>query len=76
MKELNKPYDPVIYAGAGHGFMRAGEAPEPVAPAVKGDKEVDEKAAADYQKALTAYKANKKARNDAWERWKKLLAAL
>jgi carboxymethylenebutenolidase len=76
MKELGKKYDPVIYAGAGHGFMRAGEAPEPVAPAAKGDKDADEKAAADYQKNLTAYKANQKARNDAWERWKKLLAAL
>ena len=76
MKELGKKYDPVIYAGAGHGFMRAGEAPEPVAPAAKGDKDADDKAAGDYQKALTAYKANKKARDDAWERWKKLLAAI
>jgi carboxymethylenebutenolidase len=76
MKELGKKYDPVIYAGAGHGFMRAGEAPEPVAPAAKGDKDADDKAAADYQKALTAYKANKKARDEAWERWKKLLAAI
>src|SRR6266851_4525747 len=25
MKELKKPYDPVTYAGAGHGFMRLGE---------------------------------------------------
>jgi carboxymethylenebutenolidase len=28
MKELGKVYDPVIYDGAGHGFMRAGEAPD------------------------------------------------
>ncbi|MBV8865150.1 MAG: dienelactone hydrolase family protein [Acidobacteriaceae bacterium] len=28
MKELGKTYDPVIYEGAGHGFMRAGEAPD------------------------------------------------
>jgi len=76
MKEVGKPYEPVTYTGAGHGFMRAGEAPEPAAPAAKGDKEADEKAAADYQKALTAYKANKKAREDAWVRWKKLLASL
>ena len=48
MKELKKPYDPVTYDGAGHGFMRAGEAPEPKAPEVKGDKEADDKAAADY----------------------------
>lgn len=26
MKAANKPYEPVIYAGAGHGFLRAGEA--------------------------------------------------
>ena len=56
MKELKKTYDPVTYEGAGHGFMRAGEAPEPKAPEVKGDKEADDKAAADYQKAVTAYK--------------------
>src|SRR5438105_14822357 len=60
MKELKKPYDPVIYAGAGHGFMRAGEPnnPQPVAPVAKGDEAADRKAADDYQKALTAYKAN------------------
>jgi carboxymethylenebutenolidase len=28
MASLGKPYEPVIYAGAGHGFMRAGEAPD------------------------------------------------
>lgn len=28
MKELGKVYEPVIYEGAGHGFMRAGEAPD------------------------------------------------
>lgn len=27
MKELSKTYDPVIYDGAGHGFMRSGEDP-------------------------------------------------
>jgi carboxymethylenebutenolidase len=27
-KALGKTYDPVIYEGAGHGFMRAGEAPD------------------------------------------------
>jgi carboxymethylenebutenolidase len=27
MKKLNKTYEPVIYEGAGHGFMRAGEDP-------------------------------------------------
>jgi len=76
MKALSKKYEPVTYEGAGHGFMRAGDAPEPKAPEVKGDKEADEKAAADYQKALTAYKANKKARDEAWERWKSVLAKI
>jgi carboxymethylenebutenolidase len=48
MKELGKTYDPVVYAGAGHGFMRSGEAPD-------------------------ASEANRKARDDAWARWKTLL---
>jgi len=51
MTELKKTYDPVTYEGAGHGFMRAGEAPD-------------------------ANEANKKARDDAWARWKKVLAAI
>ena len=51
MNELKKPFDPVTYEGAGHGFMRAGEAPEPT-------------------------EANKKARDDAWARWKKILASI
>jgi carboxymethylenebutenolidase len=49
MKAAGKTYDPVTYDGAGHGFMRAGEAPD-------------------------ASDANKKARDDAWKRWKGLLA--
>ena len=76
MKELNKKYEPVTYEGAGHGFMRAGDAPEPSAPQAKGDKETDDKAADAYQKSLTAYKANKKAREEAWTRWKTILASL
>jgi len=48
MKAAGKTYDPVTYDGAGHGFMRAGEAPD-------------------------ASDANKKARTDAWTRWKSLL---
>lgn len=51
MKAANKKYEPVIYAGAGHGFMRDGESPE-------GTPE------------------NKKARDDAWARWKTLLKQL
>jgi carboxymethylenebutenolidase len=76
MTELKKTYDPVTYEGAGHGFMRAGDAPEPTAKTATGNKEADDKATADYQKALTAYKANKKARDEAWVRWKKILAAV
>ena len=53
MKAAGKKYEPVIYKGAGHGFMRSGE---PADPAVReGDKE---------------------ACNEAWARWKKLLAEL
>jgi carboxymethylenebutenolidase len=51
MKQAGKTYEPVTYEGAGHGFMRAGEAPD-------------------------TNEANKKARDDAWARWKKLLAAI
>src|SRR5262249_19268224 len=29
MKQANKTYEPVTYEGAGHGFMRAGEQPNP-----------------------------------------------
>jgi len=28
MKKAGKVYEPVVYDGAGHGFMRAGEAPD------------------------------------------------
>jgi carboxymethylenebutenolidase len=51
MKAASKKYEPVIYKGAGHGFMREGEMP-------------------------TANEANKKARDDAWVRWKTLLQQL
>jgi carboxymethylenebutenolidase len=65
MNELKKKYEPVTYDGAGHGFMRAGDAPEPT-----------DTTAADYQKQLDAWRANKTARDEAWTRWKKLLAAI
>jgi carboxymethylenebutenolidase len=48
MKAAGKTFQPVTYDGAGHGFMRAGEAPD-------------------------ASDANRKARTDAWARWKALL---
>jgi carboxymethylenebutenolidase len=65
MTELKKKFEPVTYEGAGHGFMRAGDAPEPT-----------DTTAADYQKQLDAWKANRTARDDAWARWKKLLASV
>ena len=49
MKAAGKTFEPVTYASAGHGFMRAGEAPD-------------------------ASEGNKKARAEAWERWKGILA--
>jgi carboxymethylenebutenolidase len=51
MKAAGKKYEPVIYKGATHGFMREGEMP-------------------------SANEANKKARQDAWARWKTLLKKL
>ncbi len=51
MKKAGKTYEPVVYEGAGHGFMRAGEEPD-------------------------AQAANKKAREEAWARLKKLIAGL
>jgi carboxymethylenebutenolidase len=70
MKELKKPYDPVTYAGAGHGFMRAGEPnnPAPTASSIP--------AGGDLEKATAAYNANRKARDDAWVRLKAILAKL
>jgi len=48
MKEANKKFEPVVYEGAGHGFMRQGD--DPNGPA-----------------------DDKKARDEAWKRWKDLL---
>src|ERR1700758_1795844 len=53
MKAAGRKYEPVIYKGAGHGFMRSGE---PADPAVR--------------------EADKKARDEAWARWRKLLTQL
>jgi carboxymethylenebutenolidase len=49
MKAAGKKYEVVTYDGAGHGFMRAGEAPD-------------------------AKDADKKAREEAWARWKSLMS--
>jgi carboxymethylenebutenolidase len=53
MKAASKKYDPVVYKGAGHGFMRSGE---PGDPAMR--------------------EGDKKARDEAWARWKVLLKQL
>lgn len=62
MKASNKQFEPVTYEGAGHGFMRAGDAPAPASDA--------------EQKAKDDYAGNKKARDEAWARWKVLLAKI
>ena len=51
MRAAGKKYEVVTYEGAGHGFMRAGDAPN-------------------------ADAGNKKARDEAWARWKAILAKL
>jgi carboxymethylenebutenolidase len=48
MKQAGKTYEPVIYEGAGHGFLRTGQGPNP-SP------------------------ADKKAHDEAWQRWLSLL---
>jgi carboxymethylenebutenolidase len=53
MKDAGKKYEPVIYKGAGHGFMRLGD------PANPNVRETD-----------------RKAHDEAWARWKKLLKEL
>ena len=40
MKAAGKTYEPVTYEGAGHGFMRAGENPNPT----EANKEANKKA--------------------------------
>ena len=62
MKALSRQYDPVTYEGAGHGFMRAGDASPPA-------NEADQKMRDDYS-------GNRKARDEAWVRWKTLLAKI
>jgi carboxymethylenebutenolidase len=76
MKELKKRFEPETYEGAGHAFMRSGEGPPPEPPKVRGEPETEEKAAEAHKKALEAYLANQKARDAAWERWKKILSKL
>lgn len=44
MKKADKKYEPVKYAGAGHGFMRMGEDPQGKEPNHKANKEAREEA--------------------------------
>ncbi len=62
MKAAGKFYEPVTYAGAGHGFMRAGDDLPPADTATDAQK--------------TAYAANKKAREDGWKRWMDIMKAV
>jgi carboxymethylenebutenolidase len=43
MKQAGKVYEPITYAGAGHGFMRAGEQPDASAPNKKARDEAWER---------------------------------
>jgi carboxymethylenebutenolidase len=51
MSKAGKKYEPVTYEGAGHGFMRSGEAPDATEP-------------------------DRKARQQAWQRWLDLLKGM
>lgn len=50
MKKAGKTYEPVIYAGAGHGFMRAGEAPDANAANKKAREEAWTRVKAELKK--------------------------
>ena len=76
MKDLKKEFEQVTYEGAGHAFMRSGEGPPPEPPKVSGGQETEAQAAAAHQKALETYKANQKARDESWVRWKRILSKL
>jgi len=70
MKKAGKKYDPVTYAGAGHGFMRAGE--DPANDAAISNTADDPESKKKHDMAV----ANKKARTEAWARWLSLLKTL
>ncbi|HEY6273341.1 MAG TPA: dienelactone hydrolase family protein [Terriglobales bacterium] len=70
MRTAGKKYDPVTYDGAGHGFMRAGE--DPANEAAIQDNATDP----DVQKKHDMAVANKKAHDEGWDRWMKLLKGL
>jgi carboxymethylenebutenolidase len=70
MKAAGKKYDSVTYAGAGHGFMRAGE--DPANDAAMQNTGNDPDAKKKHDMAV----ANKKARSESWDRWLSLLKAM
>jgi carboxymethylenebutenolidase len=70
MKAAGKKYEPVTYAGAGHGFMRAGEDPNNDAAAANTADDADAKKKHDMAVA------NKKARAEALDRWLQLLKTI
>jgi carboxymethylenebutenolidase len=52
MKAGGKTYDPMTYAGAGHGFMRSGEDPTATDPNKDANKEAHDEAWARWKAAL------------------------
>jgi carboxymethylenebutenolidase len=70
MKAAGKKYDPVTYEGAGHGFMRSGE--DPANDAAIQNTGTDP----DTQKKHDMAVANKKAHDEGWDRWLKLLKGM
>src|SRR5437899_3130465 len=70
MKAAGKKFDPVTYAGAGHGFMRAGE--DPANDAKIKDTGDDP----DIKKAHDMAMADQKARTEGWARWLSLLKSI
>ena len=54
MKAAGKTYEPVVYEGAGHGFLRGGEDPTSTA---------------------ATHAADVKARDEAWNKVKEVLAS-
>jgi carboxymethylenebutenolidase len=70
MKKAGKKYEVVSYAGAGHGFMRAGEDPK------DGTAIQDTENQSEIDKVRARAAANRKARSEAWQRWLELLKAM
>jgi carboxymethylenebutenolidase len=76
MKAADKAYEVNVYEGAGHGFMRSGDAPPPQAPKATGDETADKKGQDAFAKAKIDYPNNVKARDQAWARIKEVIGKL